>query len=118
MVLFTRERPSFATQLLTNTFDHKASQLTDSFTTIKWSWILENITLYEVRRGGPITTYLLPPPGSGSMPSKSLKQALTSHHRVRFNLRDAFLERYGLTLYCRKGVRRRKSSGKVRGIWG
>jgi hypothetical protein len=122
MLLLSGERPGSVTQLLTNTFDHEASQITDQFadssTTIKWSSILENTTSYVWGQGRPMTTYRLQPPRSGSIPSKFLRQASTSHHRVRFNVRDAFLERYGLTLYCRRGVRRRKRSGKVRGILG
>jgi len=40
MLLFTGERPGFVTQLLKNTFDHEASQLTNSstkyFARTKW----------------------------------------------------------------------------------
>jgi hypothetical protein len=121
MLSRTRERPGLVTQLLANTFDHEASQLMDQLahsSTIKWLSILENTTSYVMRRGRPIMTYRLPPPRSRSILSELLRQASTSHYRVKFNVRDAFLERYELTPYYRKGVKRRKRSGKVRGIWG
>jgi len=33
-------------------------------------------------------------------------QASTSYYKVKFNVRDAFLERYKLIIYYRKGVKR------------
>jgi hypothetical protein len=83
MLLRTRERLGFVTQLLTNTFDHEASQLIDQFadpSPIKWLSILENTTLYVIRRGRLITTYQPPLPRSGSTPLEFLRQASTSHH--------------------------------------
>jgi hypothetical protein len=112
MLLYIGGRPG----LLRNILDHEASQLEDQFrdpsTTIKWSWAVDK-SLWACLA----LQYFQPPsPRSGSIPSNFPRQASTSHHRIRFNVRDAFLERYGLTRHCHRGVRRRKRSGK--GIWG
>jgi hypothetical protein len=107
MLLRTRMRPGLVKQLLANTFDHEAVQLTGQLSdssTIKWSWILEDTTLL-----------LAATAKIGSIPSEFLKQPLTSHYKVRFNVRNAFFKRYGPPYY-RRGVRGRKRSGKVRGI--
>jgi hypothetical protein len=60
MLLYIKGKLGFIIQLLINTFDYKASQLTgqfaDSFTTIKWLSTLENV-IYIIRRSKLITTY-------------------------------------------------------------